>query len=162
MRAFLKNNRQAPRKVRLIARAVIGKSVAVAVSELSVMPHKGARTIKKLIESAAANAKQHDVSITNEDLIVKNITVDKGSVYVRYMPRAFGRATPLRRENSHIRVTLELKNGKELVATAPEKKEEQKVEDKKKTVEKKEGKKEQKKDTKATDAKAEVDTKEDK
>ncbi len=149
MRAFLKNNRQAPRKVRLIARAVIGKDVATAVAELSMMPNKGARTLKKLIDSAAANARQNDVSIKNEDLMVKNITVDKGSVYVRYMPRAFGRATPLHRENSHIRVTLELKNGKQVVTDAKvsEKKEEVKKEmkEEKKTETKKEKKTDEKK-----------------
>jgi len=106
MRAFLKNNRQAPRKVRLIARSIVGKNVAVAVSELSFMPHKAAQTLKKIILSAVANAKQKNDAIKEEDLIVKNIQVDKGTTYVRYMPRAFGRATPINRENSHIRVEL--------------------------------------------------------
>jgi large subunit ribosomal protein L22 len=106
MRAFLKNNRQAPRKVRLVARSVIGKNVAAAISELSFMPQKAAPTLKKIILSAAANARQTNDAIKNEDLIVKNIRVDKGTVYVRYMPRAFGRATPIHRENSHIRVEL--------------------------------------------------------
>jgi len=151
MRAFLKNNRQAPRKVRLIARAVVGKNVAIAIAELSMMPHKGARTIKKLIESAAANARQTNSNIKNEDLLVKNITVDKGSVYVRFMPRAFGRATPLRHENSHINVTLDFVDGKKVEA-APVK--EEKTE--KKKVEKEEApKKEEKKETKKEEVKEE-------
>lgn len=106
MRAFLKNNRQAPRKVRLIAKSVIGKNVAVAISELSFMPQKAAPTLKKIILSAVANARQKNDAIKEEDLIIKNIRVDKGTVYVRHMPRAFGRATPIHKENSHIRVEL--------------------------------------------------------
>jgi large subunit ribosomal protein L22 len=112
MRAFLKNHRHAPRKMRLIAKAVIGKDVSVALPELSMMPHKGATTLHKLISSALANAKDQDTSVHERDLTIKNITVDKGMTFVRYMPRAFGRATPLRKECSHIRVTLEPKGGK--------------------------------------------------
>jgi large subunit ribosomal protein L22 len=106
MRAFLKNNRQAPRKVRLIARSVIGKNVTVAINELTFMPNKGALTLKKLILSAVANAKQLDANIQDEYLMIKNITVNKGTTYVRYMPRAFGRASPIHKENSHIQVEL--------------------------------------------------------
>jgi large subunit ribosomal protein L22 len=109
MRAFLKNNRQAPRKVRLVAQATVGKTVAVALTELTFMPQKAAGTLKKVIASAAANARQSDSAATDENLIVKNITVDKGVTYKRYRPRAFGRATPINRESSHIRVTLEKK-----------------------------------------------------
>ena len=110
MRAFLKNNRQAPRKVRLVARAVIGKNVDVAVSELSFMPNKASSVLKKLILSAVSNASQKDVAIKSSDLKVKNITVDKGATYVRYKARAFGRAAPIRRESSHIHVILEKDN----------------------------------------------------
>ncbi|KKS36790.1 MAG: 50S ribosomal protein L22 [Parcubacteria group bacterium GW2011_GWD2_42_14] len=106
MQAFLKNNRQAPRKVRLIARAVVGKTVAVALSELTYMPHKGAKTLSKLIVNAVANAKQADSSLNENTLMVKNITVDKGVTLMRFMPRAFGRASPIHKESSHIRVLL--------------------------------------------------------
>ena len=106
MQAFLKNNRQAPRKVRLIARAVVGKTVAVALSELTYMPHKGAKTLSKLIVNAVANAKQADSSINENTLMVKNIMVDKGVTLMRFMPRAFGRASPIHKESSHIRILL--------------------------------------------------------
>jgi large subunit ribosomal protein L22 len=119
MRAFLKNNRQAPRKVRLVAKAMVGKTVADAVTELSFMPQKAAGTLKKVIASAAANARQTDGSTTDASLMIKTITVDKGVTYRRYRPRAFGRATPINRESSHIRVTLE----KKAAAPAAEKKE---------------------------------------
>lgn len=107
MRAFLKNYRQAPRKVRLIARVAIGKRVDVAMTELSFLPNKSSKALRDLIHSASANARQEFPDVTPEDLIVKNITVDKGITYVRYMPRAFGRASPINRECSHVRVTLE-------------------------------------------------------
>ena len=106
MKAFLKNNRQAPRKVRLIADAVRSRTVEEALAILSHTPNKAAPTLRKLIMSAAANARQEDVSIKDSELFIKTITVDKGITYVRYMPRAFGRASPINRESSHIRVTL--------------------------------------------------------
>jgi large subunit ribosomal protein L22 len=106
MKAFLKNNRQAPRKVRLVADSVRGKNVAVALAELSMMAQKAAPVMRKLIASALANAQQKDANIKAEDVVVKTVTVDKGMTYVRYMPRAFGRATPIHRESSHIHVEL--------------------------------------------------------
>jgi len=136
MRAFLKNNRQAPRKVRLIARAFVGKNVAVALTELDFMPHKAAKSLRKIIASAAANARQTDASATDESLIVKNITVDKGLTYKRYMPRAFGRATPIHRESSHIQVTLEKVASKVVEAPKKEEKKEEKKPAAKKVVKK--------------------------
>ncbi len=106
MKAFLKNNRQAPRKVRLIADAVRGMNVEEALAMLSHMPNKAAPVLRKLIVSAVANARQEDVAVKESDLFIQTITVDKGLTYVRYMPRAFGRASPINRESSHIRVTL--------------------------------------------------------
>lgn len=106
MKAFLKNYRQAPRKVRLVANSVRGKNVAVALDELSLMSQKSAPVLRKLIASAVANAKQHDANVREEDLEVGLITVNKGLTYVRYMPRAFGRATPINRECAHVRVEL--------------------------------------------------------
>lgn len=129
MQAFLKNNRQAPRKVRLIARAMVGKTVPVALSELTYMPHKGAKTLSKLIVSAVANAKQADSALNEDTLMVKNITVDKGVTLMRFMPRAFGRASAIHKESSHIRV---------LLAEVPSKKSEKapKTDEKKKEVKK--------------------------
>jgi len=106
MKAFLKNYRQAPRKVRLVADSVRGTQVAAALDQLSLMPQKSAPVLRKLIASALANAQQNDSSIDAGDLVVRTITVDKGATYVRYMPRAFGRATPINRECSHVRVEL--------------------------------------------------------
>ncbi len=157
MRAFLKNNRQAPRKVRLVAREFVGKRVDVALSELSFMPHKASFTLSKLIASAASNAKQKDVSIKDEDLIIKNITVDKGITYKRYRPRAFGRAAPIHKESSHIHVVLDFLKKEEDV-----KKENEGKTEKKKTVKKEESKKVEKKTDKKEDKKEIKKEKEDK
>lgn len=134
MRAFLKNNRQAPRKVRLVARAMVGKNVSVALAELSFMPQKGAGMLKKLIASALANAKQKEATLAEKDLVVKNITVDKGITYARHMPRAFGRASPIHRECSHVRV--ELAHTAQSKVTPKVITEEKKTEEKAKKVEK--------------------------
>lgn len=106
MKAFLKNYRQAPRKVRLIANHVRGKNVAEALAVLEFMPNKGADMMHKLISSAVANAKQNDASAKADDFIIKTVTANKGITFVRYMPRAFGRAYPINRECSHVYVEL--------------------------------------------------------
>lgn len=148
MRAFLKNNRQAPRKVRVVGRAMVKKNVSVALAELSFMPQKGAETLKKLIVSAVANAKQANASVKEEDLVVKNITVDKGITFKRYMPRAFGRASAIHRECSHIHVELALANEPKVVVETKSKKTEVKKESAKKEVAVKKTKTKKEKETK--------------
>lgn len=106
MKAYLKNYRQAPRKVRLVADSVRGVNVATAIQNLTFMPKKAATPIKKLLESAAANAKVNE-NLNTEDLRVKEILVDKGFTFKRFRARARGRAAPIRKETSHVRVTLE-------------------------------------------------------
>lgn len=106
MKAYLKNYRQAPRKVRLIADEMRGKRVTSVLDQLSFMPHKASLPLKKLVQSAVANAKQVNQSLTEEALYIERITVDKGRTIVRYMPRAFGRASPINRESSHIEIVL--------------------------------------------------------
>jgi large subunit ribosomal protein L22 len=104
MKASLKNYRQSPRKVRLVANAVKGKSVAMADTVLAFMPKRAAEPMQKLIRSAVANAQ---VTGANADsLIVKNIEVNQGIVMKRWMPRAQGRATPIHKRTSHVLVTL--------------------------------------------------------
>jgi large subunit ribosomal protein L22 len=104
MKASLKNYRQSPRKVRLVANAVKGKTVAHADAVLSFMPKRAAEPMRKLIASAAANAAVQGTS--SESLMVKNVEVNKGIVMKRWMPRAQGRATPINKRTSHVLVTL--------------------------------------------------------
>jgi large subunit ribosomal protein L22 len=104
MKASLTNYRQSPRKVRLITEAVKGKRVSDANIVLAYMAKRGAEPIQKLIMSAAANAV--NLGATAENLVIKNIEVNKGFVIKRSMPRAMGVAKPINKRTSHVAVTL--------------------------------------------------------
>ncbi len=108
MKASLTNYKQAPRKVRLLADLVRGKSVAQALTELSFLEKRASEPMKKLIDSAVANAEKN-FDERKENLFVKEIRVDKGLVMRRFMPRARGRATPVRHRTSHVNVLLGVK-----------------------------------------------------
>lgn len=104
MKASITNYRQSPRKVRLVANAVKGKTLAVADVTLSYMIKRGAEPMQKLIKSAAANAANSGVD--TDTLVIKNIEVNKGIVLKRSMPRAMGVAKPINKRTSHVTVTL--------------------------------------------------------
>ncbi len=104
MKAFLKNYTQSPRKVRLVADLIRGKDIEKARAILTFIDKKSAPALKKLLESAIANA-EHAKKDTN-NLVVKEIRVDQGLELRRWRPRAFGRAAPFRRRMS--KVTLQL------------------------------------------------------
>ena len=88
MKALLKNYHQSPRKVRLIADLIRGRSVVEARTLLAFKPQKSSPAVLKLLNSEVANAR-----MANESLFVKTITVNKGMVMSRFMPKARGRAT---------------------------------------------------------------------
>ena len=104
MKAPTKNYHQSPRKVRLVADAVRGKTVASALVELRFMPKRAAKAVSKLISSAAANAEQSGQNPT--ELKVATITVDDGVTMKRFRPRARGSASPIRKRTSNIKVEL--------------------------------------------------------
>ena len=108
MKAILKNYRQAPRKVRLVADLIKGKKVDAAKLELSFLSKYAAKPIMELLDSALANAK-NNFQIDKENLIVKNIQVDKGIVLKRFIPRARGSASRINKRTSHLTITLEEK-----------------------------------------------------
>ena len=101
MKALLKNYRQSPRKVRLIASLIQGKSVNVAMNQLDHFIKRGALPMKKLVLSAIANSGKNP-----DTLLIKSARVDKGMVMKRQMPRAFGRASQILKKCSHIIVEL--------------------------------------------------------
>lgn len=155
--AKLNRLRMSPRKVRLIADLVRGKDVRSALLQLKFSAKDAARPVAKLIESAVANAK-HNHQMAEESLVIKTIMVDGGPTFHRWMPRAFGRATKLRKRTSHITVVLEGDAAaKKPAAKKTEKKEdvkEEKVVPKKKPAAKKTTKKPAaKKTTKKPEAK---------
>ncbi len=104
MKASLSNYTQSPRKTRLVANLVKGKTVADALVILKFLEKRAAEPVAKLIASAIANAEKQGES--GKALVIKSITVNKGLVRTKSMPRAFGRATPIRHRMSHISVTL--------------------------------------------------------
>ncbi|MCA9359376.1 50S ribosomal protein L22 [Candidatus Kaiserbacteria bacterium] len=104
MKAFLKNYRQSPRKVRLIAGLVRGKSAADALTTLQFVDKRAADPFAKVIKSAVANAKDQGKDV--QKLFVKTVSVDKGTVIKRFMPRARGSASRINKRNSHISVEL--------------------------------------------------------
>ena len=97
--------RVAPRKARLVADQVRGLPIEDALPLLRFSTRSAAQDIRKLIESAAANAEaNHD--LVADDLFIKDIHVDEGPTLRRYRPRALGRATRINKRTSHIAVAL--------------------------------------------------------
>jgi len=106
MKASLNNYRHAPRKVRLVTDLVKGKSVVQAEAMLNHLIKKASLPIKKLLNSAIANAG----GTAKENLYIKSITVDKGVMLKRWMPRAMGRAFPIHKHTSHVEIELGTKD----------------------------------------------------
>jgi len=107
-RAKLSYVRLSPQKTRLVVDMVRGKGVQDALNILKFSPQKAAAIVSKLVSSAIANAEQKGVSDVDR-LVVKTISVDQGPVLKRFMPRAQGRATKIRKPTSHITVILDEK-----------------------------------------------------
>ena len=105
MRAVAKYVRIAPRKARLVADEVRGKSYPEAVSILRFTNKKAAKMVGDVIDSAAANA-EHNLDADPDELFVREIRVDEGPTIKRYRARAMGRATMIRKRTSHITVEL--------------------------------------------------------
>lgn len=110
-KAKLSNYRQAPRKVRLVASAVRGKSIAQANDILTFTPNRAALPLQKLLNSAVANAKA--LNLNEERLTIKELKVDEGPTLYRRRPRSRGMANPIRKRTSHITLVVEEKELKE-------------------------------------------------
>ena len=105
-KALARQIRISPQKARLVADLVRGKSVESALNTLRFMPKKGARILRKVIESALANASQNE-AIDVDTLYVKTIFIDGGPMLKRIMPRAQGRASRILKRSSHITLVLD-------------------------------------------------------
>jgi len=105
VKASVKNVRISPRKARLVVDVVRGAKVDDALNQLKFMNKKATEVVAKLIKSGIANAvNTYELNETN--LFVKEIKVDEGVTMKRWMPRARGRATPIRKRTSHINLIL--------------------------------------------------------
>jgi large subunit ribosomal protein L22 len=102
--AQLNDYRQSPRKVRLVANAMRGKSVKEAKNKLSFITKRATGPLHKLLNSAIANGKSLGVNV--ENLWVKSITVDGGKILYRRRPAAHGSSHTIHKRTSHIKLTL--------------------------------------------------------
>ena len=105
-RAVLRSVRVSPQKARLLADLVRGRDVEDALEILTFTRKKTAPMIKKLVESAVANAEHGAEDVDIDALYIEAITVDQGKSLRRWRPRAMGRATPIIKRTSHITVVL--------------------------------------------------------
>ncbi|MDG3086990.1 50S ribosomal protein L22 [Vibrio hannami] len=107
MEAIAKHNfaRISPQKARLVADQIRGKSVDQALELLTFSNKKAAVLVKKVLESAIANA-EHNEGADIDDLNVAKIFVDEGPIMKRIMPRAKGRADRILKRSCHITVVV--------------------------------------------------------
>ena len=109
-RATLRFIRVAPRKARLVVDLIRGKMVNEAMAILNFSPKYVSPLVKKVLNSAVSNAmkiaENKNSKIDVDKLFVKKVTVDEGPTLKRYMPRAMGRATLIRKRTSHIKIVL--------------------------------------------------------
>lgn len=103
-KAQLNYARMSPQKVRRVADVIRGLPVSAARIQLALLPQRPAPVLQKLLASAVDNAKQK--GMTENDLIVQSLLVNEGPVFKRSMPRAHGRATPIRKRTSHILLVI--------------------------------------------------------
>jgi large subunit ribosomal protein L22 len=105
-KAVAKYIRISPQKARLVADVVRGQDVETAITTLRFMPRKAARILRKVLESAVANAEQLE-TIDVDTLYVKEIQINGGPMLKRFRPRAMGRATRILKRTSHITVVVD-------------------------------------------------------
>lgn len=104
-RAIMKGVRVSAQKGRLIADQIRGKPVEKALNLLTFSPKKSAAIVKKVLESAIANAEHNDGADIDE-LKVKTIHVEKGASLRRFRARAKGRGAKIEKQTCHIYVTV--------------------------------------------------------
>jgi len=110
MKAILRNSRISPKKANVVAGLVRGKNVKDALALLKFVPKKGAKTLYKVIQSAASNAKNNFKQPLNE-LIITKILVTKGPTFKRSLPISRGRTHPILKRTCHITVEVEVPGG---------------------------------------------------
>ena len=105
--AHLRFLRMSPRKISTVAALIRGKPVEAALNILKFTKRAAARPMEKLIKSAVANATDKSKGQVDVDtLYVKTVSVDQGPTQRRFMPRAMGRATPIKKKTAHVHVVL--------------------------------------------------------
>ena len=106
VRAVAKYVRISPRKARLMMDQIRGKRAEEALNVLAFSPQKSAFLLRKLLNSAVANASEN-AGLDVDNLYVKRLFADEGPTLKRFRPRAMGRATRIRKRTSHLTVVLD-------------------------------------------------------
>ena len=109
-KAIARYIRISPYKIRPIADVIRGKNVQYALDWLATYPAKRALPVRKIIKSAADNAKNLQ-SIEAVDLFIKEVRIDQGPIFRYFKPGAMGRANPQRKRLSHMSVIVESIDG---------------------------------------------------
>lgn len=108
-RAVSRHLRISPQKLRLVVDLIRGKNVGEALMILDFTPKKGAKLVTKTLKSVIANA-ENTQRVDVDKLFVCKVQVDEGVTVKRFLPRAHGRATPLRKRTSHITLVVDERN----------------------------------------------------
>jgi large subunit ribosomal protein L22 len=106
-RAVLRKFRESPRKIRMVADMIRGRSVDDAMSILRLQQRKAARMLSRVLGSAIANATENEKADTDK-LVVKQVNVDCGPVEKRWMARSMGRANRINRRTSHVTIVVDI------------------------------------------------------
>lgn len=119
VKAKAKFIRMSPTKIRLVANLIKKLPAAKALDQLAFSGKRAAGPVVKLIKSALANA-EHNFELAKDNLFIKEITVNQGPTLKRWLPRAHGRATPIRKQLSHVNLVLsEIKASGQVTAKKP-------------------------------------------
>lgn len=121
IKAKAKFIRTSPKKIRLVAGLVRGINADEALTRLKFANKAAALLVEKLLKSAISNAEEN-YRLDKNNLFVKEITVDGGPTLKRWIPRAFGRATPIRKRTSHISIVLSERVPTDISTIEPKKK----------------------------------------
>ncbi len=105
-KAISKTVRISPFKARIVASEIKGYSFPEAVDILKAIPRKASEIILKTLQSAGANAKYSNPELKEDNLFIKQITIDEGVTLKRFKARARGRANRIRKRTSHVTVVL--------------------------------------------------------
>lgn len=116
--AQLKYLRIAPRKARLVADLIRGKTAEEAQAILNFTVKRAAKPISKLLKSAVANA-EHNFHLREQDLYISKITVDEGTKLKRWRPRARGQAYEIQKKTCHVNLVLDPISGPKTAVKAP-------------------------------------------
>jgi len=108
MKAYAKNIRISPKKLRVVAEVVRGMKTGEALDFLKFAPKKGAGLLHKVVNSAVQNAVHND-NQKADDLVIDTLIITKGIVYKRGRPVSRGRMHPILKRTSNIRLELQSK-----------------------------------------------------